>query len=188
MPTTNYHFITNWKVKAQKSEIAAIMNEPLTLPLWWPAVYLEIETEETGDETFYHLHTKGWLPYTIRWSFQRTVDQLPDYLELKAIGDLEGYGKWTFTQEGEFVNIHYDWEVVGNKPIFKYLAFILRPLFGFNHRWAMDRGLESLKLELERRRKGLNFGEGKRPPLAAFPHRHFYQENLNRFLSGTNEK
>ena len=180
MTTTEYHFITNWEIPGTKSEIAAIMNEPLTLPYWWPAVYLEMETKEESGETVYYLHTKGWLPYTIKWRFRRTVDQLPDYLELAAEGDLEGYGKWRFEQVGDKVKITYDWKVIGNKPIFKYLAFILKPLFGFNHKWAMDRGRESLEMELERRRKGLNFHDAPSPPLATFPHRNYYRENMRK--------
>jgi hypothetical protein len=46
----------------------------------------------------------------------------------------------------------YDWRIRAEKPLLKRLSFLLRPLFEANHRWAMARGEESLKLELARRR------------------------------------
>ena len=40
------------------------------------------------------------------------------------------------------------------KPVLKLLTPILRPLYAWNHRWAMARGLEGLRRELVRRRGG----------------------------------
>lgn len=45
----------------------------------------------------------------------------------------------------------YDWRIEAEKPLLKRLSFILKPLFSMNHRWAMARGEESLKIELARR-------------------------------------
>jgi hypothetical protein len=97
------------------------------------------------------LHTKGWLPYTLRWDFAVT-DAHPNGLTLHAWGDFVGRGVWTFEQDGPFVNVVYDWQVRAEKPLLKYLSFLLKPIFAFNHRWAMARGEESLELELARRR------------------------------------
>jgi len=33
----------------------------------------------------------------------------------------------------------------------RYLSFLLKPAFSANHRWAMERGRESLELEIARR-------------------------------------
>jgi hypothetical protein len=71
---------------------------------------------------------------------------------LKATGDLEGTGVWTFEQDGQFVNVTYDWRIQANKGVIRALSFILKPIFAANHRWTMARGEESLKLELARRR------------------------------------
>jgi hypothetical protein len=48
--------------------------------------------------------------------------------------------------------MEYRWEVVADKALLKYLSFVFRPLFAFNHNWAMARGEGSLRLELARRR------------------------------------
>ena len=48
--------------------------------------------------------------------------------------------------------ITYDWRVSAGKPLLRRLGWLLRPAFAANHRWAMARGEESLKLELRRNR------------------------------------
>jgi hypothetical protein len=47
--------------------------------------------------------------------------------------------------------VTYDWQLRAEKPLLRWLSFLLRPVFDANHRWAMARGEESLRLELLRR-------------------------------------
>jgi len=47
--------------------------------------------------------------------------------------------------------ITYEWQVGASKPLLRRLTWLLRPVFAANHRWAMARGEESLRLELRRR-------------------------------------
>lgn len=109
------------------------------------------------------LLTKGWLPYTIRWQF-RVTDRRPDGFSIEAFGDFVGRGDWHLTQDGDFVDIVYDWRIKAEKPLLRILSPVLKPIFGANHRWAMRKGEESLKLELARRR-----GESvAAPPRATF--------------------
>ena len=42
---------------------------------------------------------------------------------LKAQGDFEGQGIWTFQQDGDWVRITYDWCIVAEKPLLKTLSF-----------------------------------------------------------------
>ena len=56
------------------------------------------------------------------------------------------------------MNITYDWRIRAEKPLLRYLSFLLKPVFSANHRWAMARGEESLKAELARRA-----GAGQQP-------------------------
>jgi hypothetical protein len=41
--------------------------------------------------------------------------------------------------------------VRADKPLLRYGSWFVKPIFAANHRWAMARGEESLKRELERR-------------------------------------
>lgn len=155
MAANDYHFITHWRVEGDPEEVYRILEDAADLPRWWPAVYLEvkeIEPVKEGQPSVFDLYTKSWLPYTLRWQF-RTVEQIPfQRLELEAWGDFTGRGLWTFYQDGAWVDVTYDWKIRANKPLLRRLSFLLEPVFAANHRWAMSRGEESLKLELARRR------------------------------------
>jgi hypothetical protein len=56
------------------------------------------------------------------------------------------------------------WRVRASKPLLRRLTWLLRPVFAANHRWAMARGEESLRLEL-RRRRATSEAERRRVPL-----------------------
>jgi hypothetical protein len=153
--SNSYRFVTRWRVPGTREEVYAILEDTLDLPRWWPDVFLKVElleapTPERGG--LYRLLTRGWLPYHLRWE-ARTAEKVPPRrIRLEASGDFNGGGLWELEQDGGDVAITYTWEVVADKPLLKYLSWVMRPLFSWNHGWAMARGLESLKRELARRR------------------------------------
>ena len=155
MPSNEYHFITRWRVQGTADEVFDAISHPLDYPRWWPSVYLKTEEIEPGDALGIgrriRLHTKGWLPYTLLWESTATESVKPQRLAIRANGDFNGRGIWTFQQDGEFVDVTFDWKLTADKPLLRWLSFLFKPVFSANHRWAMARGLESLKLELLRR-------------------------------------
>jgi hypothetical protein len=186
MPTSNeYHFVTHWRVEAAPEEVADILGDVPSLPVWWPSVYLEVTQTNPGDENGVgksaSLYTKGWLPYSLRWSFRVTEANYPHGFILEAFGDLTGRGEWKLTRDGRFVNIEYDWRIRADKPLLEKLSFIFKPIFSMNHRWAMARGEESLKLELQRRRAILPGEKAAipEPPGPTFPHNLKYPRKGN---------
>lgn len=154
MASNDYHFITHWYVRGTIKEVFDILNDAEGLVRWWPSTYLEVKTLKEGDERGLgkqvELYIKGWLPYTMRWKFTTTEIQDAGFT-LQAHGDFEGRGIWTFKQKGDWVDITYDWLLSAQKPLLRYFSFLLRPVFTLNHHWVMDRGEESLKLEIARR-------------------------------------
>lgn len=155
MSANDYHFITRWRVRGTVEQVSDVLGDPLDLVRWWPSVYLAATEIEHGDANgvgrVVELYTRGRLPYTLRWSFRTTASRRPYGFSLEAWGDFNGTGIWTFEQDSEFVNITYDWKIRADKPLLRYLSFLLKPIFSANHRWAMDRGAESLAAELGRR-------------------------------------
>jgi uncharacterized protein YndB with AHSA1/START domain len=158
-----YAFVTHWRVRASAQEVFDILADPFGLARWWPDVYLQVKELEpadpkTGSRPLIGLHTKGWLPYTLRWNFRVVESTPPTGFKLVAHGDFEGTGVWTIQpspqgeRERDFVDVTYDWRIKAEKPLLRYGTFIFRPFFAANHRWAMARGEESLKRELVRRR------------------------------------
>lgn len=83
---------------------------------------------------------------------RRSEVDRPRRLGIRAGGDFQGEGRWSLTQDGAYTDITYHWSIEANKPLLRYLSFLLRPVFAANHRWAMARGEESLKRELASRR------------------------------------
>jgi hypothetical protein len=152
-----YAFLTHWRVRATTQEVSDVLGDALQLPRWWPSVYLSVKELKPGDPRtgvgrVIDVHTKGWLPYTLRWQFKVTESDPPNGFKLVATGDFVGTGVWTFQQDGDFVDITYDWRIAATKPLLRIGTPVFRPIFGANHRWAMARGEESLDLELRRRR------------------------------------
>jgi len=156
VPANEYQFLTQWRVEGTCGEVADVLGDPLSLPRWWPSVYLDVtelkppDADGLGRQV--SLHTRGWLPYTLRWEFEVVESRYPSGFTIVANGDFEGVGVWTFVQDGPFVDVTYDWRIRAEKPILRTLSLLLKPVFSANHRWAMARGEESLVLELARRR------------------------------------
>jgi len=155
MSANEYHFVTCWRVQGTVQDVSDVLGKPTDLTRWWPSVYLVVKELEPNDASgvgsVVELHTKGWLPYTLHWFFRVTESRRPHGFALEAWGDFEGRGVWTFVQDGAWVDITYDWRIRAEKPLLRYLSFLLKPIFSANHRWAMARGEESLKAELARR-------------------------------------
>lgn len=156
MASNGYAFLTRWRVEATIEEVSDILDDVLSLTRWWPSVYLAVRELEPGDERHVgrviDLHTRGRLPYTLRWQFRVTESRYPRGFSLEAWGDFVGTGVWTLEQDGAFANVVYDWRIRADKPLLRRFSFIMKPIFAANHRWAMARGEESLTLELARRR------------------------------------
>jgi hypothetical protein len=164
----DYQFVSRWRVEGTCGEVADILGDAPALARWWPSVYLEVEELEPPDANGagrrVRLHTKGWLPYTIRWNFTVVESRYPSGFTIDADGDFVGRGVWTFEQDVRFVNITYDWRIRSEKPLLRNLSFLLKPVFAANHRWAMAQGEESLRLELARRRATSDDARRQVPP------------------------
>lgn len=154
--TTDYSFVTVWRVAGTREEAIQVLARVEDLPRWWPSVYLQVVPLEPGGPDGLGrraaLFTKGWLPYTLHWDLEVTEPITPEGFAVAASGDLNGTGRWTLSQDGPETVIRYDWDVSVGKPLLRRLSWLLKPAFAANHRWAMARGHESLALELRRRR------------------------------------
>ena len=168
MGTRDYHFVDRWRVEGDVKEVADILEDAVNLPRWWGSVYFDVKEIEPGGEhgigKLISLHAGGWLSYTLRMDLRTIETRYPYGFSMDATGDLEGRGVWTFEQNGPFVEVTYDWTIRANKPIIEKFSFFLKPIFRSNHNWSMQRGKESLKLELLRRRAKTTEDLARIPP------------------------
>jgi hypothetical protein len=94
------------------------------------------------------------LPYDI--SFETTTVKVEPkrLIEGQARGELDGIGRWTLTMEVGRCRVRYDWIVAVTRPWMVRLAFVLRPVFAWNHNYVMERGRRGLEAYLVSRRAG----------------------------------
>ena len=64
----------------------------------------------------------------------------PNRLVSRITGDFGGEGIWTITGVEGGTRVVLEWTVEVRKPLVRRLTPLLRPIFGWNHRWAMKRG------------------------------------------------
>jgi hypothetical protein len=166
--STDYAFLSRWRIEGTCGEVADVLGDPLQLTRWWPSVYLDVREiappDAGGLGRRVALLTKGWLPYTLAWEFEVVASNYPNGFTIVATGDFDGRGVWTFEQDGPFVDVTYDWRLRVEKPLLKHLSFLLKPVFEANHRWAMKQGEQSLFLELLRRRATSDAARAQVPP------------------------
>ncbi|PJE36521.1 polyketide cyclase [Pseudooceanicola lipolyticus] len=147
---------THWQVPARIEEVSDILDDAEALPRWWGEVYLAADIIAPGGPDGIgrrvKFHTRGWLPYTLRWVAELVAVDRPHSWTIRASGDLIGQGIWHLTQQGPVADIHYAWRVEVGKPLLRPVTPLLWPAFAANHRWAMAKGLAGLRRELARRR------------------------------------
>lgn len=157
MASNDYEFLSRWRVPGTVEEVYDVLITGTEYPRWWPQVYLAVEELNPGVThglgKVGRLLTKGRLPYTLRWEMRITEVRYPYGFTLDATGDFVGRGTWTLTQDGPHVDLTFDWRLRADKPLLCWLSFLMKPVFRANHHWAMARGEESLRAELERRRR-----------------------------------
>lgn len=155
-PAPEFHIVTEWHLQATIAEVAAILTDPDRFTDWWGDVYIGVSVVDRGDENGIGsrvvVHSKGWLPYHLNWVGTMVAADIPHRWRIEATGDLTGQGEWRLSQQGDVAVVIYDWRVLADRPLFRVLAPLFGPVFAWNHRWAMARGVEGLKRELARRR------------------------------------
>lgn len=163
-----YRFLSVWRVAGTVPEVMAIMDDADSWSRWWPSVYLAVDRLEDGSTDGVGrrvgLRTSGWLPYTLRWVSTHTEPVTESGFAIAAHGDMTGTGRCTFVQDGPEVVLNFDWQISADKPLLRPFRRLLSGVFAANHRWAMARGAESLRLELRRRRADAATIESIPPP------------------------
>ncbi len=155
MPANEYQFLTEWRIVAPRQLLYEILKEGKDYPHWWPDVYLAAQAlpsgraDRIGDRV--ELLTKGWLPYKLRWTAISEQYEAPQRIEIRAEGDFVGRGVWQLEDAGNTTHITFDWRLRADKPLLRWLSPLFKPLFKWNHHWAMATGLKRLNLEAQRR-------------------------------------
>jgi uncharacterized protein YndB with AHSA1/START domain len=141
-----YVFIDEWDVEAPQEAVFDALSDSTTYPVWWKPVYKTViadgppEVGRTSKQCF-----KGRLPYELNTSSEIVRYEPPNEFEVSVVGDLTGRGVWTLTPSDGKVHVRFDWRVIADRPLLRYLTPVLRPAFRWNHNWAIKRAIEGLE-------------------------------------------
>jgi hypothetical protein len=141
-----YRFVDEWFVPASPEWVYALLSCPREYPEWWGKAFLEGEGDPgpAAPGKRARLLTRGRLPYHLRWELVCVEAVAPSRLVSRISGDFDGEGIWTITPAEGGTRAVLEWTVEVRKGLVRHLTPLLRPLFGWNHGWAMARGLESI--------------------------------------------
>jgi uncharacterized protein YndB with AHSA1/START domain len=141
-----YLFVDEWNVDAPPEAVFDALADATTYPTWWRPVYIDTTTDgPPGLGRTSQQHFKGRLPYHLHTSSTITRYERPSIVGADVVGDLRGRGLWTLTPRDGGTHVRFDWRVNAEKPIVRALTPVLRPLFRWNHAWAIARAQEGLE-------------------------------------------
>jgi mannose-6-phosphate isomerase-like protein (cupin superfamily)/uncharacterized protein YndB with AHSA1/START domain len=141
-----YVFVDEWDVAAPPEATFAALADGRTYPQWWRPVYQDVEAEgppAVGQVSLQHF--KGRLPYHLRTRSRITQLEPPRVVAAEVDGDLRGHGIWTLTPIPAGTHVRFDWRVHADRRLLKMLTPLLRPMFRWNHNWAIARAMEGLE-------------------------------------------
>lgn len=151
MQKKHYSFVTKWAIQAPLEEVWKIIYESEKWPEWWHDVK-HVKEIVSGDQNgigSIRLYTlKSPMVYSL--SFELMLIKRTDYclLEGTVSGDLEGTGAWRFSMSDKICYAECHWNVTTSVWWMNLLAFLLMPVFRYNHGLVMRRGARNLANKL----------------------------------------
>jgi polyketide cyclase/dehydrase/lipid transport protein len=141
-----YRFVDEWLVPAAPEWVYGLLSCPREYPGWWGDAFLAGEGDPgpAAPGKRARLLTRGCLPYRLRWELVCLEARSPTTLVSRIEGDFVGQGTWTITPTEHGTRAVLEWDIEVRRLLVRHLTPLLRPLFAWNHRWAMQRGLERM--------------------------------------------
>lgn len=147
-----YLFVDQWDVAAPPEAVFDALADARSYPLWWRPVYLDVESDgpvRIGSQS--RQHFKGRLPYHLHTSSVIAELDPPRRIAADVTGDLRGRGVWTLTPTARGTQVRFDWQVHADRKLLQILTPLLRPLFRWNHNWAIKAAMRGLEPYARRR-------------------------------------
>jgi uncharacterized protein YndB with AHSA1/START domain/quercetin dioxygenase-like cupin family protein len=145
-PMRPYLFVDEWDVAASPEAVFDALSDARSYPQWWRPVYIDVESDgpaSVGAES--RQHFKGRLPYHLHTRSVIVELDPPRRIVADVDGDLRGRGTWTLTPAAQGTHVRFDWQVYADRKLLRALTPLLRPIFRWNHDWAIARAMEGLE-------------------------------------------
>jgi mannose-6-phosphate isomerase-like protein (cupin superfamily)/uncharacterized protein YndB with AHSA1/START domain len=141
-----YVFTDEWDVDAPAEAVFDVLADAGTYPEWWKPVYIEAEADgPPAVGVASRQYFKGRLPYRLRTVSTIVRLERPREIQADVVGDLAGRGTWTLSEQDGGTHVHFGWRVNADRPLLRYLTPVLKPLFRWNHNWAVARAVDGLE-------------------------------------------
>lgn len=158
----DYRFITHWHIEAPLQSVYDAIEDTLAWPRWWHGVE-QVEERHKGDAdgigSIRRYTWKGRLPYRLSFDAHATRIEPMAVLEAVVSGDLQGIGRWMFSQGGGIATVRYEWYVATTRHWMNLVAPVARFAFRNNHDLLMQRGAEGLARLLDARLVAVSHAE-----------------------------
>jgi hypothetical protein len=168
----DFDIVTRWRLDARPEELTAIVLAPELLHLWCGSVFMHAELVENGRADglgmTIRLHTKGFMPHSF-FFVAKIVGLVPHrFMRIAVRGDFEGIGELSVEPDGvDACDARLHWRTCVRHPRLRPFVSPLRPVFVWNHKWAMRRAHRLIQAEIDRRRGATRQPVRSRP---VFPH------------------
>jgi hypothetical protein len=164
----NFTICSCWELDVPVSRVRFIVTEPMSILRWWPAVFMHGEVLEEPKDSLVgfaaRFHTKGFLPHTFQF-VATVVEQSDNKIIIATNGDFDGIGTILISEKGGHSSVEVEWCVSVDHPYVQPFLRILKPVFVWNHLWAMKQGRSGLNSAIFG--KAENWQATQRP---TFPH------------------
>lgn len=146
-----YSFVTDWYLDVPLKDAWDTIYHSLDWPLWWENVKSVTETRPGDDRGLgsireYVMQTT--FLYSLKFSLLLTERVEYAHLTGVADGDLIGTGSWYFYEKDGITHVQCRWNVSTSIWWMNTFAFVLKPLFSYNHNLVMKKGGENLARKL----------------------------------------
>jgi len=147
-----YRLLTIWRFDAPLEAVYAAIHNAPHWPDWWPGMQ-KVEQVAAGDpdgiNSILRYYWQGRLPY--RMVFEVRATRIEKYVAIEGSvqGDLEGIGRWHFSNEDAVSVIRYEWHVRSTRWWMNLIAPFARSMFIRNHGVLMRHGAEGLARQLD---------------------------------------
>lgn len=150
MPIT-YSFVTRWETPAAVERVWHVLQDSLHWPQWWASFKYVEEVSKGADNGIGSVRRytlRSPMGYTLTFCLELTHIIDNNLISGKASGELVGTGTWIMARTNDMTYIECQWEVATTKPWMNVLAFLLRPVFIYNHARVMRQGARYLAAKL----------------------------------------
>jgi len=149
---TEYRLLTIWRIEAPLEKVYTVIQNSPHWPDWWPGMQ-KVEDVATGDangiNSVLRYYWQGRLPYRMVFEVRATRIEEGVAIEGAVQGDLEGVGRWHFSNEGAVSIVQYEWHVRSTRWWMNLIAPFARAMFIRNHGILMRQGAVGLARRLD---------------------------------------